>query len=337
MKVYEIQSFGMEGLKQVERPEPAAPGPGQVLVDIKYSSLNYRDYLSVIGEYNPKQKLPLIPNCDGAGIVSAVGPDVKSFKVGEAVTGVFAQEWQAGVPGIKQLKSTLGGPLDGMLCEKRLFPETGLVKLPEWMDLAQGATLTCAGVTAWNALVQSNLKAGQTVLILGTGGVSIFALQFAKAMGLRVIITSSSDEKLERAKELGADFTINYKDKPNWSKEVRRITRMEGVDLVIEVGGPGTMEHSLASVKAFGQVSLIGVLAGKSQELNLTGALMQNIRIQGIVVGSRVDFLDMLKLIERAEIKPVVDKIFPFEQATEAFEYMRAGKHFGKICVQVSA
>lgn len=334
MKAFEIQKFAPDGLALVDRPDPT-PGPGEVLVRMRAASLNFRDHLTLIGQYNPRQKLPLIPLCDGAGEVIGVGPGPNEWKVGDRVVSVFAQDWRAGVPTFDELRTSLGGPLDGTLCELRVFPAHGLVRLPDYMSYEEGATLPCAGVTAWSALVQGALRPGQVVLALGTGGVSMFALQFARAMGARVIITSGSETKLKRALELGADAGINYKEKPNWSREVRRLTDMAGADHIIEVGGVGTMDQSLKSARLFGHISLIGVLAGATTELNLTPALMQNVRIQGVVVGSRQDSQQMLEAMEFHKIRPVIGETFEFSRAPDAFRLMAAGGHFGKIVVRI--
>ena len=335
MKAYELQAFGFENLKLVDRPDPE-PGPGEILVALKSASLNYRDYMTVVGTYNPRLRLPIVPLCDGAGEIVAVGPDVKRWKVGQRVASNFAQDWVSGKPTVAQLKTSLGGPLDGCLQELRVFPEHGVVEIPDYMSYTEAGTLTCAGLTAWSATVQAQTKPGDTVLILGTGGVSMFALQFAKMHGARVIITSSSNEKLERAKQLGADFTINYREKPNWSKEVRRITKMAGADHVIEVGGVGTLEQSILSTRLFGQISLIGVLAGIQSEVNMTPVLMQNITVQGILVGGRDSFEDMLRACAQHELHPVVDREFDFAGAADAFRYLEAGRHFGKVSIKIA-
>ena len=334
MHAYELQAFGFDHLKRVERPKPQ-PGPGELLVAIKCTSLNYRDYLTVIGEYNPRLKLPLIPLCDGAGEVIGVGPGVKNFKTGDRIVGNFAQDWVSGKPTIDQLRTSLGGPLDGCLVEQRIFPKHGVVKIPDYMSYEEASTLPCAGLTAWSATMQARTKAGDTVLVLGTGGVSMFALQFAKMHGATVIITSSSDEKIERALALGADHSINYRTKPNWSKEVRRITKMAGADHVIEVGGAGTLEHSIFSTRLFGHISLIGVLAGGKSEVNMVPVLMQNITVQGVLVGGRDGFEEMLRAMTLHKTKPVIDRVFDFSEAVDAFRYLEAGKHFGKVCIRV--
>ena len=335
MKVYEIQNeFGLENLKKAERREPE-PGPNEVMVRVRATSLNFRDLMMVQGGYNPRQKLPLIPNSDGAGEVVEVGEDVHRVRVGDRVAGIFAQKWLAGAPDMSVRGSTLGSPLDGMLTEYRVLHEDGLVHIPEHLTYEEAATLPCAAVTAWNALmVQGGMKAGDTVLLLGTGGVSIFGLQFAKMAGARAIITSSSDEKLERARSLGAWETINYQETPDWEKRVLELTGT-GADHVVEVGGAGTLTKSLASVTLGGTVTVIGVLSGVSTDLDVRTMLMKSVRLQGLFVGSRRMFEDMNKAISYHHMQPVVDRTFKFDQAVEAFRHMADGKHFGKIVVAV--
>lgn len=336
MKAWEIQGgFGLGNLALAERPDPQA-GPGQVLIRVRAVSLNYRDLLTVEGKYNPKQKLPLIPCSDGAGEVVAVGEGVTRVKPGDRVCGVFAQRWVAGRPDREKLRSTLGGPLDGMLAELVVLPEDGVVLVPPHLTDEEAATLPCAGVTAWSALVtHGGLTAGDTVLLQGTGGVSILALQLARLLGVRVLITSSSDEKLERARELGASGLINYRTTPEWSGAVRELTGGAGVDLVVEVGGAGTLEQSLRSVRLGGMVCLIGNLAGIVAQLPLTLIFMQQVRVQGILVGHREGFEAMNRAIAAHGMRPVVDRTFSFEEARAAFELMAAGGHFGKVCVRV--
>jgi NADPH:quinone reductase-like Zn-dependent oxidoreductase len=334
LKAFEIQqAFGLENLKLTERPDPQ-PGPGQALVKMKACSLNYRDLLMVKGLYNPKQPLPLIPLSDGAGEVTAVGEGCTLVKTGERVAGIFAQKWIAGDfnPGAR--KSTLGGPLDGTLCEQRVFDQEGLVKIPDSFSYEEAATLPCAAVTAAHAMLAANNN-GQvkSVLVLGTGGVSIFSLQLAKANGWRVIITSSSDEKLERAKALGADEIINYKKVPDWDKRVSELTDGQGVDYVVEVGGADTINKSINSVRFGGLIALIGILGGVCTDLMLTSVLMKGIRIQGILVGHRNMFLALIHSMDIAKIKPVIDRVFPFDQAPQAFALMESAKHFGKIVI----
>ncbi|MBL8152441.1 MAG: NAD(P)-dependent alcohol dehydrogenase [Blastocatellia bacterium] len=336
MKVIEIQEkFGIDSLKIAEREEPT-PSHGNIVVKVKATSLNYRDLLTVQGLYNPKQKLPLIPLSDGVGEVVAIGEGVSRVKVGDRVAGIFAQKWVSGNPTKAKMVTTLGGPLDGMLAEYALLHEDGVVHVPEHLTDEEAATLPCAAVTAWSALVTyGQLKAGETVLVQGTGGVSIFALQFAKLMGAKVIVTSSSDEKLQKAKELGADELINYHSTPSWEKRVREITGGEGVDHIVEVGGAGTFDRSLKSIKFAGQISVIGILSGLATEVNLIPILMQNVRIQGIIVGSRETFEDMNRAVSVNKLKPVIDKVFSFGETKEAFNYMASAGHFGKIVIKL--
>jgi NADPH:quinone reductase-like Zn-dependent oxidoreductase len=334
MKVYEVQEFGIENLALVSRDEPQAAAR-EVVVKFRAASLNYRDLMFVKGAYNPKAKLPAVPFSDAAGEVVAVGGGVTRWKVGDRVCPIFTQGWIEGEASMQKNRTTLGGgALDGVLREYGAFDESGLVSIPEHLSFEEAATLPCAAVTAWDALVEyGRLKAGDTVLTLGTGGVSIFALQFAKLHGARAIITSSSDEKLERAKELGADETINYRSAPDWDKEVLSRTNKLGVDHVIEVGGSGTLSKSLNSVRVGGHVALIGVLASGG-DFNPLSVLMKCVRMHGVLVGSRQMFEDMNKAIAANRVKPVIDKTFAFEEAREALKYMESGSHFGKIVIK---
>lgn len=334
MKVYEVRQFGIENLALVERAEPQ-PSANEVVVKFHAASLNYRDLLFVRGAYNPKARLPAVPFSDASGEVVAAGSDVKKWKVGDRVCPIFTQAWVEGSLSIEKRRTTLGGgDLDGVLREYGAFDENGLVKIPGHLSFEEAATLPCAAVTAWNALVVSgNLKAGDTVLTLGTGGVSVFALQFAKMHGARVIVTSSSDKKLEKAKNLGADEIINYKKTSDWDKEVLRLTNRIGVDHVVEVGGAGTLSKSLNSVRIGGHVAVIGVLAGAG-EFDPRSVLMKAVRMQGILVGSRWMFEEMNKAIEGNRLKPVIDKTFAFKEVSEALRYMESASHFGKIVVR---
>ncbi len=333
MRAWELRQFGLAGLTIVNRPDPV-PGPAQVLVKIGAASLNYRDWLMVQGKYNPRQKLPLIPCSDGAGEVVVVGAAVTKLKPGDRVMGCFSQGWIGGPPNREKISSALGGPLDGMLTELAVFPEDGVAITPAHLSHVEAATLPCAATTAWNALIeQGQIKPSDVVLVQGTGGVSIFALQFAKLTGARVIVTSSSDAKLERARALGADETINYKSEPDWAKRARELTAGVGVDHVVEVGGAGTLAQSLKAVRIGGTISVIGVLAGNASELNVIPILMQNLRLQGVIVGSKEIFENMNRAIEQNQLKPVIDRVFHFEEAPAAFEYLASGSHFGKVVV----
>src|SRR5881396_1658998 len=315
MKVYELRQFGLENLVVVERETPR-PAGHQVVVKLRAASLNYRDLLFARGLYNPKASLPAVPLSDGAGEVVTVGPGVTRWKVGDRVCPILLQGWLAGERSAEQNRTALGGgDLAGVLREYGVFHENGLVGIPAHLSFTEAATLPCAAVTAWNALVdKGKLKAGDTVLTLGTGGVSVFALQFAKMHGARVIITSRSDEKLARARALGADETINYQETPAWDKAVLRLTNGLGVDHVIEVGGAGTLAKSVNAARIDGFVSLIGVLASGAG-LDPVRVLMKGLRLQGIFVGSRQIFEDMNRAITVNRLQPVIDKIFAFAQA----------------------
>ncbi|WNG16284.1 NAD(P)-dependent alcohol dehydrogenase [Cystobacter fuscus] len=336
MNAYEIRGgFGLDNLVRCERPDPQ-PGPFQVRVRVKATSLNYRDLMMVRGQYNPKQKLPLVPNSDGAGVVDAVGPGVTRVKVGDRVMGLFAQNWLAGEPTRASHAQTLGGPVDGALSDTLLLHEDGAVPTPAYLSDEEAATLPCAAVTAWSALVtQGALKAGDTVLLQGTGGVSLFALQIARMMGARVLLTSSRDDKLERARALGAHEGINYVNTPDWDKAARNLTGGVGVDHVVEVGGAGTLERSLRAVRTGGTVSVIGVLSGGAGAVPVTPILMNNLRVQGIFVGHRQSFEALSRAFTLHGIRPVVDRVFPFAEALAAFEYLQSGAHFGKVVIRV--
>ena len=337
MRSYEVKdAFGLENLTLVDRPDPK-PGPKQILVKVKATSVNYRDVLLVQGHYNPRQPLPIIPFSDGAGEVVDIGGEVTQFSVGDRVASCFFQNWDAGKPTADRAAvSTLGSPLDGMLTQYIVLEEIGAVKLPDHLSYEEGATLPCAALTAWSCLFRhGNVGPGDTVLTLGTGGVSIFALQLAKMAGAKVVITSSSNEKLERAKELGADHCVNYAENEKWSKDVKAATGGLGVDHIIEVGGVGTLEQSIRACKMGGHISLVGILAGPQAPLNLTLVLMQDIRIQGVFVGPRETFQQMNRAIAQHQFKPVIDKVFPFAEARQALEHVASGSHCGKVCITV--
>jgi NADPH:quinone reductase-like Zn-dependent oxidoreductase len=336
MKAMRIHALGgLEGLRTEDLPTPA-PGPGQVLVRVRAVSLNYRDLLVIKGLYSRNLPLPLVPLSDGAGEVAEVGPGVIRVKPGDRVAAAFMQTWIDGGPTEEGSKSALGGAIDGMLAEYVLLNENGLVHVPDHLTFEEAATLPCAGVTAWHALFAERcLMPGESVLVLGTGGVSLFAFQFARMAGSRVIITSSSDEKLDRARKLGACDTINYKTHPEWDRRVRELTGGEGVDHVVEVGGAGTLSKSLRAAKIGGHVSMIGVLSGGSGDIALFPVLMKNLRIQGIYVGSRAMFEAMNRAIAQSQLRPVIDRVFAFEQAADALRHMESGSHFGKIVIRI--
>jgi NADPH:quinone reductase-like Zn-dependent oxidoreductase len=330
------KEFGIDQLTFDHLPV-SPPGAEQVLVAIRAVSLNYRDFMVVTGRYNPKLARPLVICSDGAGEVVAVGNGVTQFKAGDRVAGSFFQNWVDGRLTREAGKSSLGGSVDGVLTTARLFPQQGLVHLPAHLSYEEGATLPCAAVTAWQALVPTaHIKSGDTVLLLGTGGVSIFGLQFAKLHGARAVITSSSDEKLARAKSLGADEIINYKKTPDWDKEVLDLTGGLGVDAVLETGGAATLPQSLHSTRPGGQVAIIGVLTGVSEALNILPILQGVLRVQGIYVGSTATFKDMNRAIAANRLRPVIDGTFSFDQTRDALRYMESARHFGKIVIRVN-
>jgi NADPH:quinone reductase-like Zn-dependent oxidoreductase len=335
MKLYEItEPKGIDSLRLTERPTPT-PGLGEVLVRVRATSLNYRDLALINGGLARMMKLPLIPVSDGAGDVAEVGPGVRRLKQGDRVAGVFTQGWLAGPPYAGMYTTSLGGGVDGMLAEYAVLREEGLVDVPAYMSYEEAASLPCAAVTSWNALVvEGHLKAGDIVLVMGTGGVSIFALQFAKMYGARVIATSSSDAKLKRLREMGASDVINYKSTPNWDEKVLELTGGLGVDHIVEIGGAGTLPKSINAVKAGGVVSLIGILSGAGQ-IDPMALLFKQARLQGILVGSREMFEAMNRAMSVTQVRPVIDKVFAFSEAREAYRYLESGAHFGKVCIAV--
>lgn len=333
MKSFEIQEFGVDNLALVERDVPK-PGPKEVLVRMKAASLNYRDLMVVKGIYNPRLKRPIVPLSDAAGVVEQVGVGVTRFKEGDRVSPCFMQSWIEGPPTKQKGGSALGGAIDGVLCEFAVFSEEGLVPSPGSLTDEETAALPCAAVTAWHALFEHSPGVpGDTVLLQGTGGVSIFALQFAAVAGLRIIMTSSQDEKLARVRQMGASETVNYKRQEKWEEDVRTLTSGEGVDHVIEVGGSDTMPRSLRALRTHGLISVIGVLSGGDPTVSPGSILMNSVRVQGIYVGSRAMFERMNRAIEFHRIKPVIDKVFPWTQLKDAFHYMESQQHFGKICL----
>jgi NADPH:quinone reductase-like Zn-dependent oxidoreductase len=298
-------------------------------------SLNYRDLLIINGKYNPRLKLPFVPLSDGAGEVIETGPGVTRVKPEDRVAATFMQGWLEGEIDDAKSRTALGGSIPGVAAEYCVFREEGLVRLPDYLSDKEAATLPCAAVTAWNALFESgSLKPGHTVLTLGTGGVSVFALQFARLAGARVIVTSSSEEKIARVRELGAQDAINYGSTPDWEKRVRELTEGRGVDQVIEVGGAGTLAKSIKSVRTGGTISLIGALA-EGSDVNPMPVLMRHLRVQGIFVGSRTMFERMLKAMELAQVRPVIDRTFGQDELHDALRYMQDAKHLGKIAVRV--
>ncbi len=337
MRAWQITRFGIEELQLAERPEPALQA-GEVRVRVRAVSFNYRDLLVVTGRYNPRMALPRIPCSDGAGEVLEVGAGVTQWKPGDRVAGIFMQNWLEGDLTPAKSRGALGGDIDGMLAEEVVLRESGLVRIPGHLSFAEASTLPCAAVTAWNALKAGDVKPGSTVLIQGTGGVSIFALQFARMRGARVLGISSSDEKLERAQRLGLAAGLNYRNHPDWERwaadETGGAGRDTGVDLVVEVGGPGTLERSLKAIRTGGTVAQIGVLAQSAEPFPIPLVLHKMARLQGIYVGSRADFVEMNRAIELAQLRPVCEE-FDWQETHAVLRRMERGGHFGKMVVRV--
>lgn len=326
---------GLDNLHLEDLADPGAPGPGELRVAVHATSLNYHDLLVANGSIPTEDGRILM--ADGAGVVEAVGEGVTEFSVGDPVVSVFFPQWQDGLPTpcVGHFQHTPGDGAQGFSAQHVVRPATAFTKTPRGWTHAEAATITTAGLTAWRALVaDGHLKAGDTVLLLGTGGVSIAALQIAKLFGARVVITSSSDEKLERAKAMGADHTINYRDTPEWGKAVMEWTHGRGVDHVVEVGGPGTLAQSITAVRVGGHISLIGVLTGRGGEVPTSVLMAKQARLQGLIVGTRRQQQDYVAALEQGNIRPVLDKSFPLEQLAEAFKWQESGSHFGKIVVE---
>jgi NADPH:quinone reductase-like Zn-dependent oxidoreductase len=325
--------LGLDSLRVEDRADPGAPGAGEIRVAVHGSSLNYHDLGVVTG------RMPAtggrVPLSDGAGVVEAVGDGVSEFAVGDHVVSCFFPDWQDGTPTVGDFSRTPGDGIDGFAQEHVVRPATAFTRAPAGYDAVEAATITTAGLTAWRALVvDGKLKAGDRVLLLGTGGVSIWALQIAKAMGAQVAITSSSDEKLERARALGADFTLNYRAHDDWGRRVVEWADGRGVDHVVEVGGPGTLTQSIEAVRVGGHISLIGVLTGIGGEVPTAALMGKQARLQGLIVGSRREQQEFVRAIEATGIKPVVDRRFALDQLAEAFAYQESAGHFGKIGVE---
>jgi NADPH:quinone reductase-like Zn-dependent oxidoreductase len=324
---------GLDRLRLVDVPDPGAPGHGEVRVRLHASSLNYHDFGVASGRIPTEDGR--IPMSDGAGVVEALGNDVGGLSVGDRVVSLFFPLWANGPPTMADFSATPGDGVDGYARETVVTPASWFTRAPRDWSHAEAATLTTAGLTAWRALVvDGGLKAGDTVLVLGTGGVSVFALQFAKAAGATVIATSSSDEKLERMRALGASHGINYKREQEWGMRVREITDGRGVDHVVEVGGPGTLPQSIAACRIGGHIALIGVLTGRGGEIPTALLMARQQRLQGLIVGSRAEQEDMVRAVEATGLRPVIDSTFPLAEIAAAFRHEEAGRHFGKICLE---
>ncbi len=335
MKFWTLPTFGIDSLVQRETAIPEA-APGQVVMEVHACSLNYRDLKVVQGTYNPKLRMPRVPLSDGAGLVHAVGEGVTEYKAGDRVAAIFMQRWQEGPPTAEKYRGALGGDIDGMATQYIALDEAGVVRIPEYLSYAQAATLPCAAVTAWSALHKAGgISSGSTVLLQGTGGVSIAALQLARAMGARVLGTSSSDSKLERARTLGLDAGVNYRQNPAWDEWAISQTGGEGVDLVGEVGGAGTFTRSLKAARIGGAVAQIGVLTDSDEPASIPLILRKQLRVQGIYVGSRADFEDLNRALLATRIEPVIDQEFSFEDFPRALRTMESASHFGKLVVHM--
>ncbi len=333
MRRYEFDAFGVEHVKLIDVPTPQ-PGVGEVVVDVKAMSLNYRDLLVIKGQYNPKLKLPAVPLSDGAGVVSAIGDGVTRVKPGDRVISHFVAGWIDGPYELDYLATTLGTPAAGLAAEQVVLPAEAVVPIPAGYSFAQAATLPIAALTAWSCLrTVYHLEAGQTMLTLGTGGVAIFALQLAKALGAQAIITSSSDEKLARCSELGADHTVNYTTTPKWENAVLEFTGGRGVDVTVETAGPATLDQSIKATKAGGTIALPGALTGRAGNITTGLILMRRAHIAGIMVDSRAAFEAMNAFLAEHKIEPVISGTFTFEELPNALRLMEAGGHLGKIVV----
>ncbi|MFJ4444050.1 NAD(P)-dependent alcohol dehydrogenase [Pseudomonas sp. NPDC089422] len=331
-KAIYVQAGGGYDKVEVGTCEAPAPKAGEITVQLHASSLNYHDFAVVSGMWGPSERR--IPMADGAGEVIAIGAGVSEFKVGDNVVSTFFPDWLDGQANVEGFGRVPGDGIDGYAREQVTAAATSFTLAPQGFSHAEAATLTTAGLTAWRSLMSDDhLKPGDTVLVQGTGGVSIFALQFAKLAGATVIATSSSDAKLERLKALGADHLINYRSTPAWGEKARELTGNRGVDHVIEVGGPATLEQSMIAARIGGHVSLIGILTGVAGQLPLVQALVRQIRLQGVLVGSRAQQQAMVRAIDANGLRPVVDKHFELEQIVEAFRYQESNRHFGKICL----
>ena len=333
MKAIHVRGGGLDRVALADAPDPGQPGPGEVRVELHGSSVNFHDYLVMIGQIpTPDNRVPMT---DGAGVVTATGAGVADFAVGDHVISNFFPDWQDGTPEQRLLGLIPGDTADGYAQEAIVAPQNWFTKAPRGYSYAEAGTLSCAGLTAWRALaVEGRVLPGQSVVVQGTGGVSLFALQIAKAAGARVIATSSSDEKLERMKALGADEVINYRRAVNWGEVAREMAGGDGADHVVEIGGAGTVAQSLRAVSNGGHVSMIGVLAGFAGEFPLAEVMMRQIRLVGITVGASRQLREFVRMIDATGLRPVLDRSFALEDITSAFRRQESGQHFGKIVVE---
>ena len=335
MRVFQIEGdWGMGHLKLSTRPEPK-PGPGQVVVKMTASSLNYRDLVVPLRGYGSHTgTLPLIPVSDGVGVVTEVGPGVRRVVVGDRVCPTYFQRWVSGEPDLERLTQSLGGPIDGTMTDYMCLSEEGVSKVPAHLSDLEAATLPCAALTAWSALVTtSNVRPGDHVLVQGCGGVALFAVAFAKMLGAQVTVITSSDERIQRVTQLGADATINYRTTPEWAKATREITGGRGYDLILELGGEKTLPQSLRCIRPGGTVAMIGILSGSAMATSLGLIITRQVRLQGVTVGHRDGFEAMLRAIDQHQLKPVVDRVFAFVELKQAMAYLQSGAQFGKVCV----
>ena len=335
MRVFQIEGeWGLDNLKVGVRPDPK-PGPGQVLLRMRASSINYRDPIVPERAYGSQSgDLPLIPVSDGVGDVIEIGAGVTRVSVGDRACPAYFQRWISGEPNANRLTQSLGGPLDGTMAQYMCLSEEGVVKVPTYLTNLEASTLPCAALTAWSALVEcGHLKPGEQLLIQGSGGVALFALQFAKMLGARVTVISSSDAKIERLKAMGADATINYRETPEWGKAARALTEGRGFDHILEVGGEKTLPQSLRCIRPGGTLSMIGILSGGAMSTSLGLIITRQVKLQGITVGHRDGLEDMINAMALHQIRPVVDKVFDFEDLKASFDYLKTGAQFGKICI----
>lgn len=337
MRVYEIERFSLDALVEKERPIPSL-GEKEVLIKVHAVSLNYRDYLVLIGQYNPRQKLPLVPCSDMAGEIVEIGKKVEKFQVGDRVFLPMAPYWYGGSPKREMIRKTLGSPLDGTLREYMVAEENSLVKIPDFLSYEEASTLPCAALTAWNALVKGGALPGERILIQGTGGVSLFALQFANAFSLDIYAITGKEEGEKIFLEEGVEKShiLNYKKEPRWGRKIRHLTpQKEGVHLIVEVGGAKTFNESLEAISIGGRIAQIGILSGKEEAISFLPIIMKEVKIFGIVVGSKEDLEKMLLMIEKRKLRPKIYKVFPWEKVKDAFSLLSSGKHWGKMVIQV--